>query len=136
MNQYIEGIGGDDRFKVGVGRVVYKDSGIKRGREEVLSIGRGFNKKSLGQYLWKLRVFFNIPRSYMLCNRFTKWSPHGFMFQSFVFRVASKNSALQSNFSHVRPKVFCKHFKTWFCMDVLSLSEGGSSQQFQTAFPC
>ena len=35
MNQYIVGIGGDEGFKVGVGRVVYKDLGIKRGGEEV-----------------------------------------------------------------------------------------------------
>ena len=72
MNQYIAGIRRDEGFKVGVGRVVYKDLGIKTGGEEVLSIGRGFQKKSLGQYLWKLRVFFNIPRSHVLCEMFTK----------------------------------------------------------------
>ena len=38
-------------------------------------MGGGFNKKTLGQYLWKLRVLFNIPRSHMLCDRFNKWSP-------------------------------------------------------------
>ena len=32
-------------FKVGVGRVVYKDRGIKRGGEDVLSIGRGIEQK-------------------------------------------------------------------------------------------
>ena len=42
------------------------------GGEEVLSIGMGFQKKSLGQYLSKLRVFFNILRSHVLCERFTK----------------------------------------------------------------
>ena len=57
---------------MGVGRVVYKDWGIKRGGEEVLILGGGFKKKSLGQYLSKLRVFFNIPQSHMLCERFTK----------------------------------------------------------------
>ena len=30
---------------MGVGRVVYRDLGIKRGGEEVLSIGRGFQQK-------------------------------------------------------------------------------------------
>ena len=38
-------------------------------------MGGGFNKKCLGQYLWKLRVFFNIPRSHVICESFTKWSP-------------------------------------------------------------
>ena len=45
---------GDEGFKVGVGRVVYKDLGIKRGGEEVLSIGRGFQKK---------RFWVNISRN-------------------------------------------------------------------------
>ena len=49
MNQYIVGIGGDEGFKVGVGRVVYKDWGIKRGGEEVLSIGMGYQKKDFGE---------------------------------------------------------------------------------------
>ena len=40
-------------------------------------MGRGFNKTSFVQYLWKLRVFFNIPQSRMLCERFTKSSPRG-----------------------------------------------------------
>ena len=31
-----------------VGRVVYKDLGIKMGGEEVLSIGRGFQQKYFG----------------------------------------------------------------------------------------
>ena len=52
--------------------MVYKDQGIKRGGEEVLSIRRGFNKKGFGQYLSKLRVFFNIPRLHVLCERFTE----------------------------------------------------------------
>ena len=38
---------GDEGFKVGLGRVVYKDRGIKRGEEEVLSIGRGFKQKRI-----------------------------------------------------------------------------------------
>ena len=42
LNQYIAGVGGGEGFKVEVGRVVYKDRGIKRGGEEVLIIGRGF----------------------------------------------------------------------------------------------
>ena len=33
---------------VGVVRVVYKDRGIKRGGEEFLSIGRGFQQKEFG----------------------------------------------------------------------------------------
>ena len=33
---------------MGVGRVVYKDQGIKKGREEVLSIGMGFQQKEFG----------------------------------------------------------------------------------------
>ena len=45
MNQYIAGSGGDEGFKVGVGRVFYKDWGIKMGGEEVLSIERGFQQK-------------------------------------------------------------------------------------------
>ena len=48
MNQYIVGIGGDEGFKVGVGRVAYKDWGIKRGGEEVLSIQSGFQQKEFG----------------------------------------------------------------------------------------
>ena len=36
---------GDEGFKVGVGRVVCKDCGIKKGGEEILSIGRGFQQK-------------------------------------------------------------------------------------------
>ena len=51
MKQYIAGIRGDEGFKVGVGRVVYKDWGIQRAGEEVLSIGRGFQQNILGQYL-------------------------------------------------------------------------------------
>ena len=39
---------GDEGFKVVVGRVVSKDWGIKRGGEEVLSIGRGFEQKDFG----------------------------------------------------------------------------------------
>ena len=39
---------GGEGFKVGVGRVVYKDWGIKMGGEEVLSIGRGFQQKEFG----------------------------------------------------------------------------------------
>ena len=42
------------------------------GGEEALGIRRVFNKKILGQYLLKLRVLFNILRSHMLCERFTK----------------------------------------------------------------
>ena len=33
---------------MGVGRVVYKDSGIKEGGEEVKSIRRGFQQKVFG----------------------------------------------------------------------------------------
>ena len=36
---------GDEGFNVGVGRVIYKDWDIKRGGEEVLSIGWGFQQK-------------------------------------------------------------------------------------------
>ena len=39
---------GDEGFKVGVCRVVYKDWGIKRGGEEVLNIGMGFQQKESG----------------------------------------------------------------------------------------
>ena len=39
---------GDEGFKVGEGRVVNKDWGIKRGVEEVLRIGRGFQQKDSG----------------------------------------------------------------------------------------
>ena len=48
MNQYIVGIGGDEGFKVGVGRVVYKDWDVKMGGEELLSIGMGFQQKEFG----------------------------------------------------------------------------------------
>ena len=33
---------------MGVGRVVYKDCGIKMGGKEVLSIGRGLQQKEFG----------------------------------------------------------------------------------------
>ena len=42
---------GDEGFKVQVGRVVYKDWGIKRGWEEVLSIERGFQQKDFGEII-------------------------------------------------------------------------------------
>ena len=45
MNQYIASIGGDEGFKLGVDRVVYKDWGIKRAGEEALSIMMGFQQK-------------------------------------------------------------------------------------------
>ena len=48
MNQYIAGIGGDEGFKVGVGMVVYKDWGIKRGGEEVFKYWEGFQQKYFG----------------------------------------------------------------------------------------
>ena len=46
--KYIASIRGDEGFKVGVGRVIYKDWGIKRAGEEVLSIGRVFQQKEFG----------------------------------------------------------------------------------------
>ena len=55
MNQYIADIGGDEGFKVGVGKVVYKDWGIKRGGEEVLSIGRGFQQKEFGSISMEIK---------------------------------------------------------------------------------
>ena len=40
---------------MGVGRVVYKDCGIKRGGEQVLSIGRGFQQKYFGSISLEIR---------------------------------------------------------------------------------
>ena len=40
---------------MGVGRVVYKDLGIKRGGEEFLSIGRGFQQKLFGAISLKIK---------------------------------------------------------------------------------
>ena len=40
---------------MGVGRVVYKDLGIKRGGEEDLSIVRGFQQKEFGSISLKIK---------------------------------------------------------------------------------
>ena len=58
MNQYIVDIGGGEGFKVGVGRMVYKDWGIKMGGEEVLSIGKGFQKKEFGSISLEIKGIF------------------------------------------------------------------------------
>ena len=43
---------------MGVGRVFYKDSGIKRGGEEVLTIGRGFQQKYFGSIFLENKGIF------------------------------------------------------------------------------
>ena len=55
MSQYIVGIRGDEGFKVWVGRVVYKEWDIKRGEEEVLSIGKGFQQKYFGSIYLEIK---------------------------------------------------------------------------------
>ena len=55
MIQYIVGIRGDEGLKVWVGRVVYKDWGIQRGEEEVLSIGKGFQQKYFGSIYLEIK---------------------------------------------------------------------------------
>ena len=46
---------GDELFKVGVGRVVYKAWGIKKGGEKVLSIRRGFQQKEFGSISFEIK---------------------------------------------------------------------------------
>ena len=57
---------------MGMDRVVYKVEVLKWVGRRFKVLGGGFNKNNLGEYLLKLRVFFNIPRSHLLCERFTK----------------------------------------------------------------
>ena len=48
---------GDEGFKMGVGRVVYKDLGIKMGAEEILRIGSGFQQKEFGSISLEIKGF-------------------------------------------------------------------------------
>ena len=55
MNQYIACVGGMRGLRWGGGRVVYKDWGIKKGRGEVLGIGRGFQQNFFGSISTKIK---------------------------------------------------------------------------------
>jgi hypothetical protein len=80
-SQYIVGIRGAGVVGVGYWGGVYRYWGYEKGYLVKIGVsfywkdvmGGGLNKNSFGgiyQYLVKLGVFFNIPRTQVLCHRF------------------------------------------------------------------